>query len=75
MRLYMNGEACGTMSRPAPIKPNSYHLCLGNYEVNHAAHFNGLLDEVRLYNRALTPEEVRRKAGFERPAVSVQQSS
>ena len=58
MRLYMNGEECGTMSRPAPIKPNSFHLCLGNYELAHPAHFNGLLDEVRLYARALTAEEV-----------------
>ncbi len=59
MRLYMNGEECGTMPRPAPIKPNSFHLCLGNYEIAHPAHFNGLLDEVRLYSRALTPEEIR----------------
>lgn len=59
MRLYMNGEECGTMPRPAPIKPNTFHLCLGNYEIAHPAHFNGLLDEVRLYSRALTPEEVR----------------
>jgi len=59
MRLYMNGEECGNMSRPAPIKPNTCHLCIGNYEIAHPAHFNGLLDEVRLYNRALTPEEVR----------------
>ena len=59
MRLYMNGEECGTMSRPAPIKPNSFHLCLGNYELAHPAHFNGLLDEVKLYSRTLTAEEVR----------------
>ena len=59
MRLYMNGEECGSMPRPAPIKPNACHLCLGNYEIAHPAHFNGLLDEVRLYARALTPEEVR----------------
>jgi hypothetical protein len=34
-------------------------LVLGSYYVNHAAHFDGLLDEVRLYGRALTPEEIR----------------
>ncbi|MBI5800502.1 MAG: glycoside hydrolase family 99-like domain-containing protein, partial [Verrucomicrobia bacterium] len=69
MRLYMNGEECGTMSRPGPIKPNAFHLCLGNYEVAHPAHFNGLLDEVRLYARALTPEEVRQhcRATAKRP--------
>ncbi|MBI5821012.1 MAG: glycoside hydrolase family 99-like domain-containing protein [Verrucomicrobia bacterium] len=63
MRLYMDGKECGTMPRPAPIKPNTFHLCLGNYEIAHAAHFNGLLDEVRLYARALTVEEVRQHFG------------
>ena len=48
------------MSRPGPIKPNTSHLCLGNYEIGHTAHFNGLLDEVRLYGRTLTAEEVRK---------------
>jgi hypothetical protein len=61
MRLYMNGEECGTMARPAPIKPCAAHLCLGNYEIAHAAHFNGLLDEVRLYSRAQTAEEVSQR--------------
>ena len=59
MRLYLNGEECGALSRPGPIKPNPFHLCLGNYEIAHAAHFNGLLDEVRLYDRALPAAEVR----------------
>lgn len=66
MRLYMNGEECGTMSRPAPIKPNPFHLCLGNYEIAHPAHFNGLLDEVRLYSRTLAAEEIRQRAGIKR---------
>jgi len=59
MRLYVDGEERGTMERPGPLKPGSHPLCLGNYEVNHAAYFTGLLDEVKLYDRALTPEEVR----------------
>ena len=46
------------MERPGPIKPNDFHLCLGNYEVDHEAHFEGLLDEVRLYARALSAAEV-----------------
>jgi hypothetical protein len=60
MRLYMNGEECGTMERPGAIKPNDFHLCLGNYEEKHAAFFTGLLDEVKLYNRALSADEVRK---------------
>ena len=59
MRLYVNGEECGAMDRPGPVQANEFHLCLGNYDVGHAAHFVGLLDEVKLYNRALAPEELR----------------
>jgi len=59
MRLYMDGKECGTMERPGPLKPNDFHLCLGTYEVGHAAHFTGLLDEVKLYGRALTADEVQ----------------
>jgi hypothetical protein len=63
MRIYVDGEERGTMERAGPVKPNDFHLCLGNYEVKHAAHFKGLLDEVKLYGRALTAEEVKAHAG------------
>ena len=53
MRLYVDGEERGVLERPGPMKPNALHLCLGNFEVGHKAHFAGLLDEVRLYSRAL----------------------
>jgi len=59
MRIYVDGQEHGTMDRPGPVKPNDFHLCLGNYEVGHVAHFDGLLDEVKLWGRALTGEEVQ----------------
>jgi len=59
MRLYVDGEERGTLERPFPLKPSDYYLCLGNYNVKHDAHFTGLLDEVKLFDRALSPEEVR----------------
>ncbi len=59
MRIYVDGEEHGTMDRPGPIHPNDFHLCLGNFELGHAAHFDGLLDEVKLYNRALSAAEIR----------------
>ncbi len=58
MRLYVNGEEQSQMARLGPIQTNDFKLCLGNYEIGHAAHFTGLLDEVQLYNRALTAGEV-----------------
>ena len=59
MRIYVDGEEHGTMDRPGPIHPNEFHLCLGNFEVGHAAYFHGLLDEVKLYSRALSAAEVK----------------
>ena len=66
MRLYVNGEVAASMERPGPVKPNDYPLTLGSYEAGHVAHFVGLLDEVRLYSRALTTDEVRTRAGAAR---------
>jgi hypothetical protein len=59
MRIYVDGEEHGTMNRPGPIKGNDFHLCLGDFEYKHASYFHGLIDEVKLYNRALSPDEVR----------------
>jgi hypothetical protein len=59
MKIYVDGQERGAMPRPGPIRPNQFTLCLGSYEVKHAAHFRGLLDEVKLYGRALTAEEVQ----------------
>ncbi len=58
MRIYVDGTEQGALERPGPLAPNGCHLVLGNYEVDHAAHFSGLLDDVRLYDRALTAAEV-----------------
>ena len=62
IRVYMDGEACGAMDRPGPARPNTLPLCLGSYEAGHRAFFTGLLDEVKLWDRALTAEEIRDRA-------------
>jgi hypothetical protein len=59
IRIYVNGEEHGAMERATPVKPNTFPLVLGNYAVEHEAHFTGLLDEVKLYDRALSAEEIR----------------
>ncbi|HEY3323570.1 MAG TPA: LamG-like jellyroll fold domain-containing protein [Planctomycetota bacterium] len=61
MRIYVDGKEQGSLERPGEIKPNAFHLCIGNFEVKHAAFFNGLLDEVKLYRRALTADEIRKE--------------
>lgn len=62
MRLYVDGKLAGTMERLGPAKPNDHYLVIGSYEVKHPAFFAGLVDEVRLYDRALSAEEVAARA-------------
>lgn len=63
MRIYVDGKEVGTMERLGKIRPNAFKLCLGSFDTSHVAHFTGLLDEVKLYCRALSAEEVARHAG------------
>lgn len=59
-RIYVDGVERGSLSRPGAPNPNAFHLCLGSYDIDHPAFFTGLLDEVRLYDRALTAQEIDR---------------
>jgi hypothetical protein len=62
MRVYVDGEEAGRLDREGPIHPNDFNLCLGSFDVGHRAHFEGLLDEVRLYSRALSAAEIQAHA-------------
>ena len=59
VRIYVDGEACGAVARPGRLVANDFPIYLGSFAPSHAAHFTGLLDEVRLYDRALPPEALR----------------
>ncbi|NUQ02060.1 MAG: LamG domain-containing protein, partial [Armatimonadetes bacterium] len=59
IRLYVDGVEQASTARVGPLKPSSRPLWLGSYEAGHRAHFTGLLDEVKLYDRALGAAEVR----------------
>jgi hypothetical protein len=62
VRIYVDGVEGGAVARAGAVKPNSLPLVLGGYEVGHPAHFVGLLDEVKLWARALSAAEVRAEA-------------
>lgn len=62
IQLFMDGEPAGTAERSGPINPTTGPLVLGNFSTGHAAHFIGLVDEIRLWSRALPPEEIIRLA-------------
>lgn len=57
LRLYVNGVLVRSGSFPGAIKVSSSPLRFGGNAV-WGEYFNGLLDDVRIYNRALTAAEV-----------------
>lgn len=70
-RLFINGELKAEVQRPADGVPTpcDRDFYLGaNFGVE--AFFRGRLDEVRLYNRALTPEEIAATAAQSSSPVS-----
>ena len=60
-RLYVNGQLVNTQTHPVgnTIVPLTYYsdMRMGYSRVN-AGYFNGVLDDVQLYKRALTDQEV-----------------
>lgn len=62
MKIYVDGVEHGLMPRPGPVKSNSMPLSLGNYEEKHPAYFRGLLDEVKLFDQALSATEIKAHA-------------
>lgn len=59
MRLFVDGVEVATLARPGPINGSHFDLMIGGFAPDTRAHFQGLLDEVRLFARALSAEEIR----------------
>ena len=60
--LYINGVKVGEKTVSGTIKTNNARLFIGSRGIGDkpAAYFNGTIDEVRIYNRALSAEEIKR---------------
>lgn len=60
-RLYVDGQLVSTVTHPAgnTVVPLAFHpdMRIGHARTN--SYFNGVLDDVRLYNRALSEQEVQ----------------
>jgi hypothetical protein len=59
MRLYMDAALVGSLERGGRINSTDTHLCLGNYDVGHRAYFDGLLDDVRIWAKALDANDLQ----------------
>ncbi len=61
MRLYIDGVLVSERVSPGPIATNTRPFFIGRTDSgsNDSAFFNGLIDEVGLYNRALSALEIQ----------------
>jgi hypothetical protein len=57
--LYVDGTLDASNPATGTISPNSQPVCLGQNSESTFMLFNGLEDEVSIYNRALTPSEIQ----------------
>jgi chitodextrinase len=58
LRLYMNGTQAGVTNFPGAITTSNGVLRIGG-NATWGEYFSGLIDEARIYNRALTPTEIQ----------------
>ena len=58
LRLYVNGVQVATQTVPAPIDTSNGTLTIGG-DTFYGQHFAGRIDEVRIYNTALTASEIQ----------------
>ena len=63
-KVYVDGVERGQDKtvHPGPIGKNSWDLCIGNSVIDAGGQFlayDGLIDEVRIYNRALSADEIK----------------
>jgi len=58
LTVYVGGEAAGSTPAPNPISPGEPELHIGHWQGD-GRYLDGDLDEVAIYDRALTPDEVR----------------
>ncbi|MGC9058478.1 MAG: LamG-like jellyroll fold domain-containing protein, partial [Candidatus Nanoarchaeia archaeon] len=57
VRTYANGNLVHTYSISGLIATTTYNLRIGG-RTSVSQYFNGIIDEVRIYNRVLSPEEI-----------------
>ncbi|HUI26186.1 MAG TPA: LamG-like jellyroll fold domain-containing protein [Candidatus Kryptonia bacterium] len=68
LRFYVNGTEVGNVAHSGALSPTANQVCLGAYNCT-AFRFSGSLDEVAVYRRALSADEIQMQAG---PSMALQ---
>ncbi|MEK6793739.1 MAG: LamG-like jellyroll fold domain-containing protein [Spirochaetota bacterium] len=59
MNIYIDGAPAGTLPRTGDILPSRADLSIGAFDASGTSGFSGTIDEVGIYARALSADEVR----------------
>jgi thiol-disulfide isomerase/thioredoxin len=74
MRIYVDGVLDVSIRQTGPIATNNFPVCIGeNIELTGRC-WHGLIDDVRIYNRALSENEIAALAGLQveaKPAITI----
>ena len=57
--VYLNGVREGSTSNTGSMGTSNNSLYIGSYYISGSYMFDGIIDEVKIYNRALSAEEIR----------------
>ncbi len=68
MRLYIDGTEVASAAASFGIADAAVDLVLGNSQANPSRAFDGVVDEVRIWNRARTGDEIRLLLGVQLPS-------
>ncbi|MBU3924576.1 LamG domain-containing protein, partial [Patescibacteria group bacterium] len=60
MALYVNGEKTGEITLLKAVLLSKSNFTIGKFSSGADGYFKGTIDEVRLYNRILSPQEIQK---------------
>ncbi|VVB61083.1 Concanavalin A-like lectin/glucanases superfamily protein [uncultured archaeon] len=60
LKIYINGNLCNSTVYSGSIQSNDFQLNIGGhrFSITNNQHFNGTIDETRIYNKALAPDDL-----------------
>lgn len=70
MRIYINGNLVNTANYTAPINSNGFDLFIGENSQQRNRYWNGDIDELKLWDQAITPQAIVTHMNRTRPCVS-----
>jgi uncharacterized repeat protein (TIGR02543 family) len=69
-KIYLDGKLNMSIENLGTIKAATSNLLVGKSDVNRVGYFQGLIDDIRIYNRALSEQEIKQLYGLETLTVT-----